>query len=80
MSEIKLTDAQFEARRKAIALLGEHFDSFVLVTQTDAGNDPENDEPLTITHGAYEGSRATALGLLLSYQHDLLQPPDQRIL
>ena len=75
MSNTWLTPAQNEARKRAIELLSEHFDSWVLLVETEL-DEPVPEEGLrTFWCGAYQGNSA-AIGLMEKYKHQMLHDKD----
>lgn len=69
-SEECMSDAQREARAKAIELLTEHFDSFVLLVESDTND--EQERQCTFFLGAFEGGCSAAVGLMERYKMLLL--------
>jgi len=65
-----MSDAQRAARAKAIELMTEHFDSFVLLIESDT--DDESDRQCTFFLGAFEGGCSSAIGLMERYKALLL--------
>lgn len=64
------TTAQLEARTKAIELLAEHFEHYVILVESDVES-PSEPISQTAWLGTYQGASA-ALGLMEKYKHDLL--------
>ena len=68
-----LTEAQLAARKKAIDLLSEHFNHYVVIVETEI-DDPNNPNDLsTFWCGAFQGHSAS-VGLLEKYKNQLLSP------
>ena len=65
-----MSDAQKQARAKAIELVTEHFDSFVLLVESDT--DDEEQRLRTFFLGAFEGGTSAAIGLMERYKMLLL--------
>jgi hypothetical protein len=71
-----LTDAQTDARKKAIELLQEHFEHYVVIVETQLDAPGSEHDQSTYWCGAHQGHSAS-LGLLKKYEHQMLNPVEE---
>lgn len=66
-----LSPAQLEAFEQVKKLLGEHFDNYVIIVESEI-NDPDTQEIATFWRGSYQG-HSCAVGLCEKYKAELIK-------
>jgi hypothetical protein len=75
--EGRLTEAQVDARKRAMQILEDHFDAGLIVVSAaieDKNDDSKSEEGTYVSHF---GGHASAIGLACLAKSDLLTPDEQ---